>query len=205
MTERLPIAVLVSGSGTNLQALLDASADPGYHAEIVLVIADRDGVGALPRATAAGVPAEVVDWDRYPDRHRFTAAVCDAAAAHGAAALILAGFMRILAPEAIRRFPNRIVNTHPALLPAFPGAHAVAQALAHGVTLSGVTIHLVDEEVDHGPIIYQEAVAVMPHDTEDDLRRRIQRVEHVRYPEVVDAFAAGRLRVDGRRVTWDPS
>lgn len=205
MTERLPIAVLVSGSGTNLQALLDASAEPGYHAEIVVVISDRDGVGALERAAAAGVPIEVVDWDRYADRHCFTVAVCDAAATHGAAALVLAGFMRILAPEAIRRFPNRIVNTHPALLPAFPGAHAVAQALAHGVTLSGVTIHLVDEEVDHGPIIYQEAVAVMPDDTEDELRRRIQRVEHVRYPEVVDAFAGGRLRVDGRRVTWDPS
>ena len=204
MNGRLPIAVLVSGSGTNLQALLDAAARPDHHAEIVVVISDRPGVRALDRAAAAGVPVEVVDWDLHPDRAGFTEAVCAAAADHGAAALVLAGFMRILAPAAIRRFPNRILNTHPALLPAFPGAHAIAQALAHGVTLTGVTMHLVDEEVDHGPIIYQEAVPVLPGDTEDDLRKRIQRVEHRRYPEVVDAFAAGRLRVEGRRVSWDP-
>ncbi len=205
MTERLPIAVLVSGSGTNLEALIAAAADPGYHAEIVVVISDRPGIRALDVAEVAGIPEAVVDWDTHGDRHAFTEAVCAAAADHGAAALVLAGFMRILSPVAIRRFPNRIVNTHPALLPAFPGAHAVAQALAHGVTLSGVTIHLVDEEVDHGPIIYQEAVPVLPGDSEDDLRARIQAVEHRRYPEVVDAFAAGRLRVEGRRVAWDPS
>ncbi|CAN5386186.1 phosphoribosylglycinamide formyltransferase [soil metagenome] len=204
MTKRLPIAVLVSGSGTNLQALLDATADPGHHAEIVVVVSDRPGVRALQRAAAAGVTTEVVDWDDHADRHAFTTAVCNAAAVHGAAALVLAGFMRILAPEAIRRFPNRILNTHPALLPAFPGAHAVAQALAHRVTLTGVTIHLVDEEVDHGPIIFQEAVPVLPGDSEGDLRARIQQVEHLRYPQVVDAFAAGRLMVEGRRVTWDP-
>jgi formyltetrahydrofolate-dependent phosphoribosylglycinamide formyltransferase len=205
MNGRLPIAVLVSGSGSNLQALLDAAAGPDHHAEIVVVISDRPGVRALDRAAAAGVPVEVVDWDLHPDRAGFTEAVCAAAADHGAAALVLAGFMRILAPAAIRRFPNRILNTHPALLPAFPGAHAIAQALAHGVTLTGVTMHLVDEEVDHGPIIYQEAVPVLPGDTEDDLRERIQRVEHRRYPEIVDAFAAGRLRVEGRRVSWDPT
>ena len=205
MNGRLPIAVLVSGSGSNLQALLDAAADPAFHAEIVVVISDRTGVRALDRATAAGVPAEVVDWDAHSDRAAFTEAVCTTAADHGAAALVLAGFMRILAPAAIRRFPNRILNTHPALLPAFPGAHAVAQALAHGVTLTGITIHLVDEEVDHGPIVYQEAIEVLPGDTEDTLRVRIQEVEHRRYPEVVDAFAAGRLHVEGRHVAWDPA
>jgi phosphoribosylglycinamide formyltransferase-1 len=205
MNGRLPIAVLVSGSGSNLQALLEAAADPAYHAEIVVVISDRPGIKALDRAAAAGVPAEVVDWDAHADRTRFTESVCAVAADHGAAALVLAGFMRILAPVAIRRFPNRILNTHPALLPAFPGAHAVAQALAHGVTLTGVTIHLVDEEVDHGPIVYQEAIPVLPGDTEETLRDRIQGVEHRRYPEVVDAFAAGRLRVEGRHVTWDPA
>ncbi len=203
MPDRLPIAVLASGGGTNLQAILDASKAPGYHAVVAVVIADRAGVHALERAEAAGVPAVVIPWDGFGDRHLFTTAVCDEAGRHGAAALVLAGFMRILAPVAVARFPHRILNTHPALLPAFPGAHAVAQALAHGVKLSGVTIHFVDEEVDHGPIIVQESVPVLPGDTEDDLRRRIQEVEHRLYPDVVDAFAAGRLRVTGRLVTWD--
>jgi formyltetrahydrofolate-dependent phosphoribosylglycinamide formyltransferase len=199
---RYPVAVLVSGSGTNLQAILDAAARPEYAARIAVVISDRPGVRALQRAEAAGVPAEVVEWATSPDRAEFTAAVCDAADRHGAAALILAGFMRILAPIAIERFPHRILNTHPALLPAFPGAHAVPQALAHGVKLSGVSIHFVDEEVDHGPIIRQEAVPVVAGDTEATLQARIQAVEHRLYPEVIDAFARGDLTVDGRIVTW---
>jgi len=203
MTDRLPIAVLVSGGGTNLQAILDAAALPGYSAEIVVVVSDRPGVGALERAEAAGIPVEVVDWDAHPNRETFTTAVCDTVAAHGAAALVLAGFMRILSPVAIERYPHSILNTHPALLPAFPGANAIPQALAYGVKLSGVTIHFVDEEVDHGPIIAQETVEVLPDDTEDDLRARIQAIEHRRYPEVIDAFAAGLLSVTGRLVRWE--
>jgi len=205
MPDRLPIAVLVSGSGTNLQAILDAAAGPGYAAQVAVVISDRPGVAALQRAQAAGVPTQVVAWDDYGDRTKFTAACCDAADAFGAAALVLAGFMRILGPDAVARYPDRILNTHPALLPAFPGAHAIPQALAHGVTLSGVTIHFVDEEVDHGPIILQEAVEVFPGDDENDLRRRIQEVEHRVYPQVIDAFAAGHLMVSGRIVTWRDS
>lgn len=205
MPDRLPIVVLVSGSGTNLQAILDAAASPTYPAQVAAVISDRAGVAALERARTAGVHSEVVSWDDHADRSKFTSACCDAADAHGAAALVLAGFMRILGPEAVARFPNRILNTHPALLPAFPGAHAIPQALAHGVKLSGVTIHFVDEEVDHGPIIAQEAVPVLDGDTVDDLRRRIQKVEHRLYPEVIAAFAAGRLTVGGRTVRWDRS
>lgn len=203
MPARLPIAVLVSGSGTNLQAILAAAAAPEFGAEVVVVISDRAGVRALDRAEAAGVATVVVPWDDFPNRHAFTVACCEVAGAEGAEALVLAGFMRILAPVAVARFPHRILNTHPALLPAFPGAHAVPQALAHGVKLTGVTIHFVDEEVDHGPIIYQEAVPVMHDDTEESLQRRIQEVEHRRFPEVIDAFAAGRLTVSGRIVTWD--
>lgn len=195
------IAVLVSGSGSNLQALLDAAAEPGYAAEVAVVVADRPGVLALRRAAAAGVPAEVVAWTDYESREAFTGAVCDAAARHGAAALVLAGFMRILAPVALDRFPGAILNIHPSLLPAFPGAHAVPQALAHGVRLSGVTIHFVDGEVDHGPIIAQEAVPVLPGDTEATLHARIQAVEHRLYPDVVDTFARGLLDVRGRIVT----
>lgn len=201
------IAVLVSGSGSNLQAILDrAAADPGFGAEVVLVLSDRPGVGALDRAHGAGVPTVVVDWTDHRDRVAFTAAVCDAAEGAGAEALVLAGFMRILAPEAVARFPDRIVNVHPSLLPAFPGGRAVEEALAHGVKVAGVTVHFVDEQVDHGPIIAQRAVSVDAGDTVASLHARIQAVEHELYPDVVADFAAGRLVVEGRHVTRkDPS
>lgn len=199
--DRFPIAVLVSGSGSNLQAILEAARNPAYSAEVVAVISDRPGVHALLRAEAAGIPAHVVDWDGYGDRAAFTAAICDTAEATGARALVLAGFMRILGPAAIARFPNRILNVHPALLPAFPGAHAVRDALDHGVKVTGVTVHFVDEDVDHGPIIAQEPVAVLPADDEASLHARLQVVEHRLFPEVVDAFGRGTLDVDGRRVS----
>ena len=199
---RFPVAVLVSGSGSNLQAIINAAADPAYAADIVAVISDRPGVRALDRASAAAIPTAVVAWKDFADRAAFSNAICDAAQAHGAEALILAGFMRILAPNAIARFPNKILNTHPALLPAFPGAHAVPEAIAHGVKLTGVTIHFVDEEVDHGPIIRQVAVPIEPGDTEATLQSRIQAEEHRVYPEVIDAFARGRLKVAGRAVSW---
>ncbi len=194
----LPIAVLVSGSGSNLQALIDsARRDPDFGAKIVVVISDRREVRALERAEAAGVPTVIVEWEG--DRTRFTAAVCDAAETFGAEAMVLAGFMRILGPEAIARFPNRILNTHPSLLPAFPGAHAVEQALARGVAVTGVTVHFVDELVDHGPIIDQVPVRVEPGDTVEVLHERIKAAEHRLYPTVVKDFALGRIDViDGK-------
>ncbi len=203
MSERLPIAVLVSGSGTNLQAILDAAQDPGWGADVVVVISDRPGVKALERAQGAGVAIEVVAWSDYRERATFSQAVCDAAEAHGAAALVLAGFLRILSPEAITRFSHRILNIHPSLLPAFPATiHAVREALDHGVKVTGVTVHYVDEEVDVGPIIAQEAIAVLADDTEDSLHARLQEVEHRLYPRVIDVFARGGLEVTGRHVTW---
>jgi phosphoribosylglycinamide formyltransferase-1 len=192
-TSRYPIAVLVSGSGSNLQAIIDAADRSDYAAEIVVVISDRPDVKALDRAVGAGIATDVVAWSDFDSRDQFSLAVCDAAQRHGARALILAGFMRVLAPVAIDRFPNRIINIHPALLPSFPGAHAVREALAHGVTVSGVTVHFVDEEVDHGPIIYQEPVPVLPDDDEQTLHARIQEVEHRVYPEVIDALGKGTL------------
>lgn len=195
--------MLASGSGSNLQALLDAAADDSdFGAEIALVLSDVPGVRALARAERAGVPSDVVAWSDHPDRESFTAAICDRVDEAGAELMVLAGFMRVLAPVAIRRFPNRILNIHPAILPAFPGAHAVPQALEHGVKLTGVTVHFVDEHVDHGPIVLQEAVPVMDDDDEATLHARIQEVEHRVYPQVVKAFAAGRLTVDGRKVIW---
>lgn len=199
---RYPIAVLVSGSGSNLQAIIDAAEKPGYAAEPVVVISDRPDVKALDRASTAGIGTEVVAWSDFESRDEFTAVVCDAADRHHANALILAGFMRVLAPVGIERFSNRIVNIHPALLPAFPGAHAVRETLAHGVTVTGVTVHFVDEKVDHGPIIYQEAVPILSDDDEATLHARIQEVEHRVYPEVIDAFGRGDLMVEGRRVIW---
>jgi phosphoribosylglycinamide formyltransferase-1 len=200
---RLHVAVLASGSGSNLQALLDASARYDFGASIVAVISDRPGAYALERAAARGVPTEVVAWDDFEDRPSFTSAICDTADRFGAEVMALAGFMRVLSPNAIQRFPNRILNIHPALLPAFPGERAVADALEYGVKLTGVTVHFVDEQVDHGPIIYQEVVRVHPGDTASDLHSRIQEVEHRAYPEVLDALAHGRLRVEGRRVHWE--
>jgi phosphoribosylglycinamide formyltransferase-1 len=197
---RFPIAVLVSGSGSNLQAILDATRDPTYAATTVVVISDRPGVRALERAAEAGVAVEVVDWRAYDDRAAFSTAVVDAAERHGAEALVLAGFMRILSPGAVDRFHNRIVNIHPALLPSFPGAHPVADALDYGVTVTGVTVHFVDHDVDHGPIIVQEAVPVLPDDDEGSLLTRIHAVEHRLLPAVVDRLARGGYRVRGRHV-----
>lgn len=203
MPTRYPIAVLVSGSGTNLQAILDAAAEPDYPAEVVVVISDRAGVTALQRARDAGVAAEVVAWSEHGDRTRFTKAVCEAAVAHGAEALVLAGFLRILGPDAIERFRNKIVNIHPSLLPAFPATiHAVTDALEHGAKVTGVTVHFVSEAVDEGPIIAQEAVAIETDDDAETLHARIQQVEHRLYPEAIAALAEGRLRVRGQHVDW---
>mgnify|MGYP001826299257 FL=1 len=202
MTEPLPIAVLISGGGTNLQALIDAERASSLGYRIAVVISDRSMVGGLERAEAASIPTEVVDWAACTSREAFTDAICDRAEEHGARGLVLAGFMRILAPRAMERFPHAIINIHPALLPSFPGARAVPSALEHGVTLTGVTVHFVDEQVDHGPIIAQEAVPVLPGDDADRLHARIRAVEHRIYPKVVDAFGRGELRVEGRQVRF---
>lgn len=202
MSDPFPIAVLISGSGTNLQALID-SADRGeLGCQIVVVIADRRDAGGLERARRAGIATEVVGWTDHADRSSFSEAIADTIERHGARGVVLAGFMRILAPNAVARFPNAIINVHPALLPAFPGADAVPAALAYGVTMSGVTVHFVDDMVDHGPIIAQEAVPVAANDDEDTLHRRIQAVEHRLLPEVVAAFGRGDLTVEGRHVVW---
>lgn len=194
-------AVLVSGSGTNLQALLDAeSAGALAPAEIVTVISNRPGVRALDRAAAAGKPARVIDHKAYASREAFEDALIAALTDAGVEAVALAGFMRVLTPRFITAFPQRIVNTHPALLPAFPGVDAAGQALAHGCKLTGVTVHFVDTGVDTGPIIAQRAVPILPDDTVDSLQRRIQIEEHRLLPAVVQALAAGRITCEGRRV-----
>jgi phosphoribosylglycinamide formyltransferase-1 len=188
------IAVLASGAGTNLQALLD---DPQVGPCIVLVMSDRADAGALERARARNVRALVVE---ATPRTEFDRALLEALRAQDVECVALAGFMRILSRDVVGAFRDRILNVHPALLPAFPGARAVRDALDWGVKVTGATIHLVDEEVDHGPIVLQEAVPVLPEDDEASLHARIQEVEHRLFPRAVHLLAEGRLKVEGRRV-----
>lgn len=194
------IAVLASGSGSNLQALIDA---PDVEPEITLVVSDRAGARALERAERAGIPSVVVPWSEFDSRADFSKAIVVELEKADVEAVVLAGFMRVLSGELIAIYPNRVLNIHPSLLPAFPGAHAVDQALQHGVKVTGVTVHFVDEEVDHGPIIAQRAVPVLPDDDQASLHARIQVEEHDLYPRVVAALARGELHAEGRKVRWD--
>jgi len=193
----LRVGVLLSGSGTNLQAILDAA---GRSYVVAVVVSDNAGAYGLERAMAAGVPAVHVDLAASDGREAFNEALARVLREHDVELACLAGFMRILAPNFVEAFSNRILNIHPALLPAFPGAHAVRDALAWGVKVTGTTVHLVDEEVDHGPIVLQRAVAVEPGDTEETLHERIKVAERELYPEAIRLFAAARLKIEGRVV-----
>jgi len=197
--ERIDIAVLASGSGSNLQRLIDT---PDIRAGIGLVVSDNSEAKALERAISVGIPTAVVRWSDHPDRDAFSRAVAEVIEESGCKGVVLAGFMRILSPTFVKRFPDRILNIHPSLLPAFPGAHAVENALDHGTKVTGVTVHFVDDKVDNGPIIAQRAVPVFDGDTIESLHARIQVEEHLLYPEAVRAFVSGSLRVEGRKVVW---
>jgi len=194
------LVVLISGSGTNLQALLDAAASPQYPATVVAVGSDRTEIAGLARAEDADIPTFVVDPSVYSDRAQWDAELAVAIAAHNPDWVVSAGFMRILGPEVLAQFPNRIVNTHPALLPSFPGAHAVADALAYGVTVTGCTVHLVDAGVDTGPVLAQQAVSVKVDDTEESLHERIKSVERELLVEVVQRLCRHDVEVVGREV-----
>jgi phosphoribosylglycinamide formyltransferase-1 len=190
------VAVLVSGSGTNLQALLD---DPAIRPHIALVLSDRPQVRALERGREAGIETLVIE--PTGDRDSLTEAVADALTQRGIDMIVSAGYMRILGSLVIDGWRHRWLNVHPALLPSFPGMHAVADALAAGVKVTGVTVHLVDEGVDTGPVVLQEPVAVRQDDDWDSLELRIHDAEHRLLPRAVRALLDGRLHVDGRRVT----
>src|SRR3989338_8199760 len=194
------IAVLCSGEGTHLQAILDAARSGRLRARIALVVSDRPDARALSRARRAGVPAHCLNPTSYSTRASFERALIRLLRQHRVRLICLAGFMRILSPVFVRGFRHRILNIHPALLPAFPGAHAVRDALAWGAQVTGVTVHFVDEQVDHGPIILQEAVPIRPHDTEASLLARIDRSEHRLYPKAIGLVLAGRTRLVGRQV-----
>jgi phosphoribosylglycinamide formyltransferase-1 len=191
------IAVLASGEGTNLQAILD---DPVLRPRVAIVVSDRQAAGALGRAERAGVRAEFLDPAARADRVAYDRALLDLLAAERVDALALAGFMRVLGADVVAAFEGRILNVHPALLPSFPGGTAVADALAWGAKVTGVTVHVVDEQVDHGPIVFQEAIAVRDDDDWDSLEARVHGVEHRLLPSALKALLDGRISIDGRRV-----
>ena len=199
------VAVLVSGSGTNLQAILDAEkAGALGAAHVVVVVSNVAGVRALERANAAGKRTEVLSHKPYPSRQAFDEALVALLRKHDVELVALAGFMRLLTPAFLGAFPGRVVNIHPALLPAFPGVHAQKQALDYGARVTGCTVHFVDEGTDTGPIILQAAVPVLDGDDEAALTARILAEEHRLYPAALRALADGRVHVSGRRVTIRP-
>jgi len=196
---RTPVAVLISGRGSNLQALIDACADPSYPAEIVLVISNVPGAGGLDRAAAAGIATETIEHRDFAERDAFEAALTAALAKAGAEIVCMAGFMRIVGPAFVARWADRLLNIHPSLLPAFPGLHTHARALAAGVKLHGCTVHIVRPELDDGPIIGQAAVPVLPGDDEASLAARVLTVEHKLYPRCLRLLAEGQVTLGGDR------
>lgn len=199
---KLRLAVLGSGSGTNMQSILDAIRAGTLDAEVVCVLADVEGAFILERARRAGLPARFLSAAPYktklegPAEDAYIHAIREA----GADTVVLAGFMRIVKPGLLAAFPGRVLNIHPALLPAFPGLHSWKQALDYGAKVAGCTVHLVDAGTDSGPIIVQRAVPVLEDDTPETLHARIQEQEHLAYPEALRLLAAGRLSLSGRRV-----
>ena len=194
------IAVFCSGEGTNLQAILNAIRKKTLKATVVLVVSDRPRAFALQRAVRAGVETAVVRPREYPSRERYEEKLLHLLKSRRVEAVVLAGFMRILSPAFIRAYRHRILNIHPALLPSFRGMNAVEDALAHGVHVTGVTVHLVDEGVDTGPIVLQEPVVVKAADTPEALRERIHRVEHRLYPKAIALLLQEKLHIVGRKV-----
>jgi phosphoribosylglycinamide formyltransferase-1 len=200
---RLKLGVLISGRGSNLQALIDAVAAPDYPAEIALVLSNRPDAQGLARAAAAGLPTAVIDHKRFPDRASFDAELDRTLRGRGIELVCLAGFMRLLTSGFVQTWSDRMINIHPSLLPAFKGLHTHARALAAGVRVVGCTVHFVRPEMDEGPIIVQAAVPVLAGDDEDALAARVLEAEHRCYPLAVRWIAEGRVRIDGDRATID--
>jgi phosphoribosylglycinamide formyltransferase 1 len=200
---RLKAAVLISGRGSNLQALLDAAADASYPAQIVRVIANRADAAGLARAERAGVPTKIIPHRDFTDRAAFDAALDQELRAAGAQLVCLAGFMRLLTDGFVERWRDRLVNIHPSLLPAFKGLHVHEQVLRAGVRVTGCTVHFARPAMDEGPIIVQAAVPVLPGDDPERLEARVLAAEHRAYPLALRLIAEGRVRVEDERVIFD--
>lgn len=196
---RRKVGVLVSGRGSNLQALIDACADPSFPAEIALVISNVPGVYALERAETAGIPTRIIPHKPFPSREAFDAAMDAELRAAGVEFVCLAGFMRLLSAPFVTGWRERMINIHPALLPSFKGLHTHERAIEAGVKLHGCTVHLVTPDLDDGPILVQAAVPVLPDDDPDTLAARVLAQEHRIYPLALRLLAEGRVRVDGNR------
>ena len=193
------LGVLISGRGTNLQSIIDAVADGRLDATVAMVISNRPSAVGLERATRAGIETLCLRPQEYATRESYDRAVAEALQARSVDLVCLAGFMRLVGRPLLEAFPDRILNIHPSLLPAFPGLEAQRQALEHGVTVSGATVHLVTEALDGGPIVLQAAVPVLPDDSVDTLAARILAEEHRIYPEAIALMLSGRWRLEGRR------
>jgi len=196
---RARLAVLISGRGSNLQSIIDAIADGKIDASIAIVVSNRADAAGLKRARDAGIDAVHVNPRDHPDRDAYDSAVADLLRARDVTLVCLAGYMRLIGRPLLDAFPQRILNIHPSLLPAFPGLDAQKQALVHGVHVTGATVHLVTDELDAGPIVLQAAVPVLPDDTVEELSARVLVQEHRIYPEAVRIVLDGRWKVEGRR------
>ena len=201
--KRLALGVLVSGGGSNLQSILDASASGAIDVDVKVVLSNRPRAGGLARAREAGVPAVVVSHRTFADREAFEDVLLSKLREHGVEWVALAGFMRLLTPHFLDAFGDRVINIHPALLPSFPGVHAQKQALEYGVKVAGCTVHFVDAGTDTGPIIGQAVVPVLDSDDARSLGARILAQEHRLYPRVLHLIARGRITREGRRVRID--
>ncbi|MDD1695396.1 MAG: phosphoribosylglycinamide formyltransferase [Methanoregula sp.] len=194
------IAVLASGRGSNFQAIIDAIQEEKIPAACAALITDNPKAYAIERAKKAKIPVTVIDFTSFPSRDMYEKALLSAMQQVNADLFVLAGYMRIVGAGIVRSFPGKMMNIHPALLPAFPGLHAQRQAVDHGVKVSGCTVHFVDESLDGGPIILQRCVTIMENDDEDSLAERILHHEHECYPEAIKLFCEGRLEIVGRKV-----
>jgi len=197
---KLRLGVLASGRGSNLQSIMDAAAAGKINAEVAVVISDNKDAYALERARRGGIPAEFVNPKEFASKSEYENAIVEILNRHRVGLVCLAGYMRLVSKVMLDAFPNKIMNIHPALLPAFPGLHGQEQAWRYGVKFSGCTVHFVDEGMDTGPIIIQAVVPVLDDDTVETLSARILEQEHIIYPEAIRRFAEGRLKIVGRKV-----
>ena len=203
MARHVSLGVLISGSGTNLQSIIDAIEAHALDARIEVVLSNNAQAHGIARAKKHKIRTAVFDHNAFPSREAYDQAVVELLRSHGVELVVLAGFMRLLSPVFVKAYSNRIMNIHPALLPSFPGLRVQKKALEHGVRFSGCTVHFVNDQCDEGPIIIQAAVPVFVDDTEEVLAERILKQEHRIYPRAIQLFAEGRLHVVGRRVVID--
>lgn len=196
----LALGVLISGSGTNLQAIIDACASGALDARVAVVITNKESAYGIERARKAGIPAVHLDPASYGDGRAYNHAIAETLESHGVKLVVMAGYMRLLGREVLQAYPHAVINLHPALLPSFAGASAIHDAFEYGVKVTGVTVHFADEEFDRGPIICQEPVRIEEDDTLASLEAKIHEVEHRLLPEAIGLIAGGRIRLDGRIV-----